>query len=77
MILRQTGILLAIGVGIGAALALVLSGYVQSLVFGLQTHDPRALGLACVLLAAVATGAVFLPARRAALLDPSAALRKE
>jgi ABC-type antimicrobial peptide transport system permease subunit len=47
------------------------------MLFGLKPTDPASLALAVVSLAAVAGLASFLPARRAATLDPVAALREE
>lgn len=77
MVLRQAGTLVAVGLGAGSVLSRAASGYAQSLVYGLQPHDMRSVGLACSLLAAVAMAAGFLPAWRAACLEPVAALRKE
>jgi hypothetical protein len=49
----------------------------SSLLFGLKPSDPRTLAMAAALLAVVAAAASYLPARRAAKLDPMAALREE
>jgi len=48
-----------------------------SLLYGLKPHDPVTLTIAVVALSAVAAGASFLPALRAAGLDPMVALREE
>jgi predicted permease len=77
MIMREAGLLLAIGIAIGAALSLAAARTATSLLFGLKPHDPVTLGLAVVALAAVAAAASFLPAHRASRLDPMAALREE
>ena len=77
MIMREAGVLLAMGVAIGAGLALAVARTATSLLFGLKPHDPLTLGLAIVLLAAVAAGASFVPAQRASRLDPMVALREE
>jgi predicted permease len=77
MIMREAGLLLAIGIAIGAALSLAAARTATSLLFGLKSHDPATLGLAIVALAAVAAAASFLPAHRASRLDPIAALREE
>jgi putative ABC transport system permease protein len=47
------------------------------MLFGLKATDPATLAMAALALAAVAAAASFLPARRAAMLDPVAALRQE
>jgi putative ABC transport system permease protein len=77
MIMREAGLLLAIGVVIGGALALVAGRTAASLLYGLKPHDPVTLIVAVAGLAIVAAAASFLPAHRAAGLDPMAALREE
>jgi predicted permease len=77
MILKEAGALLAIGLAAGSALAFAAAPFAESLVFGVPPHDLRPVGLACVLLAAAAIAASYLPARRAAGLEPLKALREE
>jgi putative ABC transport system permease protein len=77
MIMREAGLLLAIGLAVGAALALAAARTATSLLFGLKPHDPVTIALAIVVLAAVAATASFLPAHRASRLDPMTALREE
>jgi predicted permease len=77
MVLRHAATLLMIGLGAGAAVSFVAGGLVESLIFGLDPHDLRPIGLACACLAAVALGAALVPACRAAMLEPLAALREE
>ena len=77
MIMREAGLLLAMGIAIGAALSLAAARTATSLLFGLKPHDPVTILLATVALAAVAATASFLPARRASRLDPMVALREE
>jgi hypothetical protein len=81
MIARQTLWLLIIGlvVGIPASWAItrLASQQITSLLFGLTPFDPPTIGGAICLLAIVAMGAGWLPARRAARIDPVAALRSE
>jgi ABC-type antimicrobial peptide transport system permease subunit len=77
MILSEAGMLLGIGLIAGTVLALGAGRAASSMLFGLQPHDPPTLLIAAALLGAVALAASFLPARRAASLEPMAALREE
>jgi putative ABC transport system permease protein len=77
MILRESAILLAVGLALGAALSLATERAASTLLFGLRPHDPTSLALAAGGLAAVTLIASYLPARRAAGLDPMSALREE
>jgi putative ABC transport system permease protein len=65
------------GLAIGVAGAFGLAGLLKSLLFGIGPHDPATFGVVPLLLAAIALVASFLPARRAARLDPMEALRTE
>jgi putative ABC transport system permease protein len=77
LVLGQTmGVtLLGIAVGLGGALA--LRRIVASMLFGVGPGDPATLLLVALMLALVALAAGFVPARRAARVDPSIALRAE
>jgi predicted permease len=77
MIMREAGLMLAIGIAVGGVLALLAGRTATSLLYGLKPHDPVTLTIAVVALSAVAAGASFLPALRAAGLDPMVALREE
>ncbi len=77
MVLRESGVLLAAGLIAGAALSLACTRAVSTLLFGLKATDLRTFLTAAVLLAAVALAASYIPARRAAKLDPCAALRED
>jgi ABC-type antimicrobial peptide transport system permease subunit len=77
LVMRETGKMVLIGLGIGAVVALALARYTESLLFGLQPHDPLTVVAACALLALTAILASWLPARRAAALDPASVLRDE
>ncbi len=77
MVLRQMGRMLAIGGGIGIVAALALGRAAESLLYGLEGHDPIVLAGVTVLLSLVALTAAFLPAIRASRVDPMQALRYE
>jgi predicted permease len=77
LIVRQ-GLALALGGGaVGVAIALVLLRGLEGLLFGLPPTDRLTLALAAGILLAVALLAAFIPARRAARIDPLIALRTE
>ena len=77
MVLRQVGRMTLIGgvIGIGGALALEKTA--RSLLYGLEGHDPWVVVASAVVLALVALGAGYLPARRASKIHPMQALRYE
>lgn len=77
MVLGRVVSLVAIGVLAGILIALVLTRLVRSLLYGVTTTDPLVLCSTTLALLAVALLAGFLPARRAAAVDPIAALRSE
>ncbi len=77
LILREAAVLLGFGLACGAALALFGARAAASLLFGLKPYDPVTLALAIGGLAVVAVAASYLPARRAAGVDPMTALRDE
>jgi len=69
--------LAALGVAIGISGALALSGVVRTLLYGVTATDPLTYGAIASALILVALGACWLPARRAARVDPVIALRAE
>jgi ABC-type lipoprotein release transport system permease subunit len=69
--------LLAAGLALGAVGAFVLTRCVSSLLFQISPTDPATFLGAVLLLAAVALAACYLPARRAAQIDPMVTLRRE
>jgi putative ABC transport system permease protein len=77
LVLQETGLLLLIGLAAGVALALAAARTAASMLFGLKPTDVLTYALAALGLSMVAALASFLPARRAARLDPMAALRNE
>jgi len=77
LILGKAARLLAVGLVLGAGLSMAAASAASALIFGLKPRDPATLVFAAVLLAVVALAASYLPARRAAGLDPIASLREE
>jgi ABC-type antimicrobial peptide transport system permease subunit len=77
MILGQGIKMTALGVLIGLVAALGLTRLMSKLLFGVSASDPVTFTAVALLLALVALAACYLPARRAARLDPMAALRYE
>ncbi len=77
MILREASWLVFIGLGLGLAGTLAATQLVAAFLYGVRPDDPPALGTAAVVLAGVAAIAAYLPARRAAGVDPMTALRDE
>ncbi|HYX22125.1 MAG TPA: FtsX-like permease family protein, partial [Thermoanaerobaculia bacterium] len=69
--------LAAIGLAAGVVASVAVTRLVSSLLFGVSATDPATFAGVAALLAAAALGASYLPARRAARLDPSIALRRE
>ncbi|PYR58706.1 MAG: hypothetical protein DMF85_09975, partial [Acidobacteria bacterium] len=77
MVLGEILVLAAIGCGFGLVSALVLARYVSGLVFGLTPTEPLTFAGSITLLLAVALLSGYLPARRAARIDPVVALRHD
>jgi predicted permease len=75
--LRQGLTLTVAGLCIGIAGALFVSRWLTSLLFGVTPTDPFSFVAVSLVLLAVASGASYLPARRAAAIDPMAAIRSE
>lgn len=77
MVLRETLTLVGVGVAIGIPAALGLAPIVSSMLFGIMPTDPVMISVAVLVMSVVATLAGYLPARRASLVDPLSALRRE
>jgi predicted permease len=77
MVLSEATWMAGIGIAAGLGGALALGRLVASQVFGLKASDPSTLLMSAALLTLVALGASWIPARRAASVDPMRALRHE
>jgi len=77
LILRHGLLVALIGVGAGLAGAFVLTRFMRNLLFGVSAADPATFTTVALLLTAVALAASYLPARRAAKIDPIVSLRTE
>lgn len=75
LVMRQVGVLTAIGVVLGIAGALGLGRGARALLFGLEAHDPVVFAISLLLLVLVAIGSGWSPARRASRTEPIRALR--
>ena len=77
MVVRQGVQLTLAGIGLGVVGAVVLTGYLRALLYEVSPTDPVAFAAMAALLFAVALAASYVPARRAAKVDPMTALRSE
>ena len=77
MILRESAILTLVGIGAGVGAALGLTRLVKAMLYGIQPNDPASIILGVFILLSVALAASWIPARRAASVQPMEALRHE
>lgn len=69
--------MVVLGLALGVVGALWLTRFIRSLLIGVDPADPLTFGVIVILLGAVAAVAAFIPARRAARVDPMVALRQQ
>ena len=77
LVLREGALLAALGIGIGIVGALAATRWMASLLFEVSPTDPVVFASLSLLLGAIAVGACYVPARRAARSDPLVALRAD
>ena len=77
MVVSETMVLVGVGFAVGMALAAVATRPLAALLYGVGPSDPFTFGAVALLLALVALGASYLPARAAAAVDPMAALKNQ
>jgi len=75
LMVRQGMRVVALGLGVGLALAFALTRLVANMLFGISPTDPLSFGLTALVLALAALVANLIPARRAAAVDPTVTLR--
>ena len=76
-ILRETLMLTVFGIGVGLPITFSVSRLVASMLFGIKPTDPVPLAFAALALCGVSLTAAYIPARRAAAVDPMITLRDE
>jgi putative ABC transport system permease protein len=76
-VLREAGAILAAGIGIGVLASLLSTSLLESMLYGTGARNPAVLLLVCAIAAITGLIAAFLPARRAASVDPMQALRAD
>jgi ABC-type antimicrobial peptide transport system permease subunit len=77
LFVREGAALTLVGLGVGLAGALAAGRWISALLFGVTPADPVTLVTVVCALAGAAVCAIYVPARRAAGVDPSDALRAE
>jgi ABC-type antimicrobial peptide transport system permease subunit len=75
MIIGEGGVLLLTGLGIGVVGAMGASRFIRGLLFNVAPNDPTTLMIVAVVMAVVGLVACWLPALRAAKIDPVVAIR--
>ena len=77
MVLRETLLLSLLGIAVGLTAAFALTRVAANLLYELKPTDPATFTAAALLLTIIALASGFIPARRAATVDPMNALRHE
>jgi putative ABC transport system permease protein len=77
MVLMEGGVLLALGLLIGVVGAVFATRLMSGLLFGVAPHDPVTLAFVALTMLAIGIGACWLPALRAARVNPAVAIRRQ
>jgi ABC-type antimicrobial peptide transport system permease subunit len=77
MVLRDAAILLLAGIGMGAGASLASTSVLKAMLYGTAPSDPLVLAAVCICVAFAGLLAAYIPAFRAASIDPTQALRSE
>jgi len=77
LVMREAMVLVVAGIALGALLASLTARLLERVLFGVRPGDPRVLVAGCVVLVIAGVVAAYLPASRAASVDPMQALRTE
>jgi len=77
LVLRGAFVQVGLGLALGIPIALAGGRYMADQLFGVRSYDPLSIAMAAVILSAAAALAGFIPARRAASIEPMQALRTE
>jgi len=77
LVLKDVAVLTGLGLVIGAVVSMATGRYVATMLYGLTPDDPATLAIAGIALVAVSVVAGYIPARRAARIDPMECLRSE
>ncbi len=75
-VLLEGAMMTVIGMISGAAIAALFSGWLQTILYGVSRHDPATIAGVALLMCLVTGVATYIPARRAASVEPTAALRE-
>jgi putative ABC transport system permease protein len=77
MILMEGGVLAAVGLLLGVSGAFFAARVIHGLLFGVAPHDPATFAIVAVLMGTIGIVACWIPALRAARIDPAIAMRSE